>query len=141
MRWRKSGRRSVGTDDLTAFIDEGSEIEGTCTFSGTVMLNGTVRGEVASSDTVIIGETGIAHATVRAGAIFVSGQVTGNLVATHRLEMRSPARVFGDIEAPVVTMEEGVLFQGHCQMTPKSAADPSTASAAQRDRSVVPLKR
>jgi cytoskeletal protein CcmA (bactofilin family) len=139
MLWKKSGKPSVKASDLTAFIDEGSEIEGKCTFGGTVMLNGTVRGEITCTDTVIIGEKGIAHTTIRAGAIVISGQVVGNLIATQRLEMRGAARVFGDIEAPVVVMEEGVIFQGHCQMTP--AAGAPTASAAQRDLSVVPLKR
>ena len=139
MWWKKSGKPSVKASDLTAFIDEGSEIEGQCTFGGTVMLNGTVRGEITCTDTVIIGEKGIAHTTIRAGAIVISGQVVGNLIATQRLEMRGAARVYGDIEAPVVVMEEGVIFQGHCQMTPEAGAP--TASAVQRDLSVVPLKR
>jgi cytoskeletal protein CcmA (bactofilin family) len=45
--------------------------------------------------------------------------------------------VFGDVEAPVIVVEEGVLFEGHCRMTkPSPAAEP-----AARDLSVVPLKR
>ena len=135
MFWKKTRGRKSG--DLTAFIDEGSEIEGTCVFSGTVMLNGTIRGAITSTGAVIIGEKGVANASVRAGAIVISGQVVGSLVATQRLEMRGTARVFGDIDAPIVIMEEGVLFQGHCQMTPKTAA----GAPAQRDLSVVPLKR
>ena len=139
MFWKKTGKLAVKAGDLTALIDEGSEIEGQCTFGGTVMLNGTVRGEITCTDTVIIGEKGIAHTTIRAGAIVISGQVVGNLMATQRVEMRDAARVFGDIEAPVVVMEEGVIFQGHCQMIPEAGAP--TASAAHRDLSVVPLKR
>ena len=37
MRWRKSKEPSRSSSDLTAFIDEGSEIEGKCTFGGTVI--------------------------------------------------------------------------------------------------------
>jgi cytoskeletal protein CcmA (bactofilin family) len=136
MVWKKKGK----SGDLTAFIDEGSEIEGKCSFGGTVMLNGTVRGEIVSTDTVIIGEKGVAHASVRAATIVISGQVVGNLVATRRLELRDAARVVGDIETPVVVMEEGVLFQGHCQMIPDGAAAAAEA-AAPRGHSVVPLKR
>ncbi len=137
MLWRKTSKPSVKASDLTAFIDEGSEIEGKCTFAGTVMLNGTIRGEIASTDTVIVGEKGVVHADVRADAIFISGQVVGNLVAAQRLEMRGAARVLGNIEAPVVVMEEGVFFQGHCQMSPKTAAGPLAAASPQRDLSVV----
>ena len=48
---------------LTAFLDEGSEIEGKYTFSGTVLLNGKFQGEIASPDTLIIGERGVVNAT------------------------------------------------------------------------------
>lgn len=136
--WRKKNRRrSPKAGDLTAFIDEGSEIEGKCTFAGTVMLNGTIRGEIASTDTVIVGEKGAVHADVHADTIFISGQVVGNLVAAQRLEMRGAARVSGNIEAPVIVMEEGVFFQGHCQMSPKTAAGAPAAAPPPRDLSVV----
>ncbi len=146
MLWKKTGKkRAVKTSDLTAFIDEGSEIEGKYTFSGTVMLNGKFRGEIASTDTLIIGEKGIVHAAIQAGVVLISGQLVGNLVATERVELRGSARVFGDVEAPVVVVEEGVLFEGHCRMTQAHpVADNGTASqfpSQARDLSVVSLKR
>ena len=58
----------------------------------------------------------------------ISGQVTGDLGATQRLGLRRPARVFGDIEAPIVTIEEGVLFQSRCQMLPANAEPASHAA-------------
>ena len=113
MRWRK-GKPASGSSDLTAFIDEGSEIEGKYTFHGTVMLNGKFSGEISSGDTLIIGEKGSVNATVRAGVVLISGEVIGNVFATERVELRGTARVYGDVEAPVVVVEEGVLFEGRC---------------------------
>ena len=146
MLWKKTGKRPVKTSDLTAFIDEGSEIEGKYTLSGTVMLNCKFRGEIASTDTLIIGEKGIVHAAIQAGVVLISGQLVGNLVATERVELRGSARVFGDVEAPVVVVEEGVLFEGHCRMTQahqvaESAAPSAAFPAPPRDLSVVTLKR
>ena len=140
MLWRKSRKPSVRGSDLTAFIDEGSEIEGKYTFSGTAMLNGRFRGEIVSNDTLIVGEKGVVNAAIRAGIVMVSGEVVGNVVASERVELRGTARVFGDVEAPAVVIEEGVLFEGHCRMTkarPAEIAPPATA----RDLSVVPFKR
>jgi len=77
---------------------------------------------------------------IRARAIVISGQVVGNLIATQRLEMCGAARVFGDIEAPVVVMEEGVIFQGHCQMTPEAGAPalpPDARGIDARGRSIL----
>jgi len=126
MRWRK-GKPASGSSDLTAFIDEGSEIEGKYTFHGTVMLNGKFSGEISSGDTLIIGEKGIVNATVRAGVVLISGEVIGNVFATERVELRGTARVYGDVEAPVVVVEEGVLFEGRCKNTKTRSADLGSA--------------
>jgi len=123
MRWRKSKEPSRSSSDLTAFIDEGSEIEGKYTFKGTVMLNGKFSGEINSSDSLIIGEKGVVNATVRAGVVLINGEVIGNVFATERVELRGTARVYGDVEAPVIVVDEGVLFEGHCKNTKGRSAD------------------
>ena len=94
MRWRKSKEPTRSSSDLTAFIDEGSEIEGKYTFHGTVMLNGKFSGEINSSDSLIIGEKGVVNATVRAGVVLINGEVIGNVFATERVELRGTARVW-----------------------------------------------
>jgi cytoskeletal protein CcmA (bactofilin family) len=115
--------QAAKTGNLTAFIDEGSEIDGKYTFSGTVMLNGKLSGEIHSDDTLIIGEKGVVNANVRAGTVVISGELVGNVLATERVELRGTARVFGDVEAPVVVVEEGVLFEGHCRMSKGKPAE------------------
>ena len=138
---RKNGKAAPkGKSDLSAYIDEASETEGKYTFSGTVMLNGKFSGEISSKDTLIIGEKGVVNANIRAGIVLVNGEVTGNILGGERVELRGSARVFGDVEAPVVVVEEGVLFQGHCRMTKWQGLDASE-TAPQRDLSVVALNR
>jgi cytoskeletal protein CcmA (bactofilin family) len=136
MRWRKSKQQPSRGSDLTAFIDEGSEIEGKYTFNGTVMLNGKFSGEIVSSDSLIIGEKGVVNATVRAGIVLVKGEVIGNVFASERIELRGTARVYGDVEAPVIVVEEGVHFEGHCKNTKGRSADVASA-----DRDEISLKR
>src|SRR5919108_5686222 len=103
----RRGRARRANGHLTAFIDEGSEIQGTYTFSGTVMLNGKFTGEIRSTDTLIVGDKAIIHASIQAGAVLVSGEVVGNVVASKRVDLRGKARVIGDIDAPVLVLEEG----------------------------------
>ena len=126
MLWKKNAKVNLKTNDLTAFIDEASEIEGKYTFSGTVMLNGKFKGEIVSNDTLIVGEKGVVNANIQAGTILISGEVVGNVLGTERVELRGSARVFGDVEAPVVVVEEGVLFEGHCRMTKPRPEDAAT---------------
>lgn len=133
--WRKA-KAEATPGELSAFIDEGSDIEGKYTFNGTVMLNGKFSGEIQTNDTLIIGEKGIVNANVRAGIIIVGGEFVGNVVATERIELRGAARVFGDVEAPVVVVEEGVLFDGRCRMNRSKPAEALPAA----DSDLVPKR-
>ena len=138
----RSGRRSSPRPGaLTAFIDDGSQIEGTCMFSGTVMLNGAFKGEIASADTLIIGDKGVINGSIRASTVLISGEVVGNVIASQRIDLRGKARVFGDIEAPILVIEEGVLFEGQSRMTKSPSVESTAPTASTRELAVVPLKR
>src|SRR6185503_15210293 len=84
--------------EYTAHINEGTEIEGKVAFSGTVLVNGRVRGEIVSNDTLVIGEKGVIHASIRSSVVEVLGEVVGNILATDRIELQPSCRVYGDIE-------------------------------------------
>lgn len=126
--------------EFTTHINDGTDIDGKITFSGTVLLNGRVRGEITSTDTLVVGEKGVVNASIRAGVVEVSGEVVGNISATERIELHPSCRVYGDIEAPVVIIDEGALLEGQCRMTKLRPTDIS-GSSTQRDSGVVPLKR
>ena len=111
-RKKKSRSARVG-----AFLDEGSEIEGRYVCTGTVMLDARLRGELSAQDTLLIGEQGVVHATVKATTVVVRGEVVGDVTASERVELKKTARVTGDIAAPVVVMEEGAVHDGACRMT------------------------
>lgn len=137
LSWGKRPRAHRRSAELSAYLDERSDFEGTLTFGGTAMLNGKFKGVIQSNDTLIVGEKGVVNANIAAGSVVIHGEVVGNVVATERIELRGSARVFGDIDAPIVVIEEGVLFEGHCRMT--KTRQPEVA--APRDLSVVSLKR
>jgi cytoskeletal protein CcmA (bactofilin family) len=139
MLWKRNGRSPIRGSDLSAFIDESSEIEGRYTFSGTVMLNGKFKGEIVSTDTLIVGEKGVVKATIHAGTVVVSGEVVGTVVASERLDLRATARLFGDAETPALVVDEGAVFDGHCRMT--RAKQPAEAAPPARDLSIVSVKR
>lgn len=114
-RWRR-GR-------LGAFIDEGSEIEGKYTCAGTVLLEAKCTGQIVARDTLIVGAVAVVHADVQAVRLVVHGQLVGSVAATERVELKAGARVVGDIDAPVIVMEEGAVHDGHCRMSKPAVAD------------------
>jgi len=114
--WRWRGNNSAPDQASTSVIDQGCELEGRLTFAGTLILNGKFHGEIFSSDTLLVGESGQVEAEVQVGVAIVSGQITGNINARERVELRGTARIFGDIVTPVLVLEEGVVFDGRCKM-------------------------
>lgn len=139
MPWRKRDNLPAKDGEHTTYIEEGSEIDGKFTFTGTVVMNGRLRGEIVSNDTLIIGEKGVVNANIRAGVVHISGEVVGDVVASERVELREKCRVYGDVSAPVVIIAEGALFEGQCTMTKGRPTDAN--QPAVRDLSVVPLKQ
>ena len=133
------GAKPMKPRDFTTLINEGTEIEGKVSFSGTVLLNGRVRGEIISNDVLVVGEKGAVNASIHAGIVEISGEVVGNISASDRIELRANCRVYGDIEAPVVIIDEGALLEGQCRMTKGRPKD--IPAAPSRDPSVVPPDR
>ena len=138
MPWRKPDRAPPKEAEHTTYIEEGSEIDGKFTFTGTVVMNGRLRGEIVSNDNLIIGEKGVVNANIRAGVVHISGEVVGDVVASDRVELREKCRVYGDVSAPVVIIAEGALFEGQCRMTKGRPADAPTPAV--RDLSLVPKR-
>jgi cytoskeletal protein CcmA (bactofilin family) len=102
-------------DQINAFLGKDTEFEGKLSFTGAVRMDCRFKGEILSGGTLIVGESAVIESDVHVSQIVVSGEVRGNIVAD-RVEIRAPGKVIGNIRSPVLVIEEGVLFDGSCQM-------------------------
>ena len=103
-------------DEINAFLGKNTEFEGQLSFEGAVRVDGHFKGEISSDGTLIVGETAVIESEVRVSHIIISGEVRGNILAGKKIEIHAPGKVFGNISAPTVVMDEGVIFQGNCTM-------------------------
>ena len=123
-----------GLGNLTAFIDQGSEFEGKLSFKDTVRIDGTFSGEISSDNTLIVGESGQIHATIHSVCVVISGLVEGNIIASEQIFLHKSAVVNGDLESPIVIMEEGAQLNGNVKMGKAAGnASKSTPPAATND--------
>lgn len=102
--------------DVHTLLGKGSEFEGKLSFEGQVRIDGKYSGHINTKDTLVIGEGAKVSAEIQAGTVIVNGQVEGNIRATVLVELHPPARVKGSIEAPALSIDKGVLFEGTCKM-------------------------
>ncbi len=114
---------------VSTYIGVNASIEGTIDFSDTIRLDGNVKGRITSADgTVIIGEKAIINADIEVDVAIIKGEVNGSLEARDRIEISPPARIAGDIHAPVILIETGVVFNGHCSMNESKLLSENPAS-------------
>lgn len=105
-----------GTGDINAFVGKGVEFKGTITYSGTVRIDGYLDGEIHTDGVVLIGEEAVIQAKITAGTVVCKGKVTGDVVAKECVKLRAPAVINGSVKTPVLSMEDGVLFNGELEM-------------------------
>jgi cytoskeletal protein CcmA (bactofilin family) len=118
---KKRKLRSLrSSSEISAFIGLGTAFQGQLTFEGVIRLDGRFSGEIKSEGTLIIGDTANVTAEIDVDTVVVSGEVHGNIRARNRVEFHAPAKHYGNIVSPTVTIDEGVIFEGNCQMVDAS---------------------
>ena len=103
-------------EQINAFLGKDTEFEGKLSFKGFVRIDGRFTGEIFSEGTLSVGETAIIRSDIHVSHIIISGEIRGNIIADNRIEIHAPGKVFGNIQAPAVIIEEGVIFEGNCRM-------------------------
>ena len=107
-------------DQINSFLGKDTEFEGKLSFTGAVRIDGVFEGEISTKGTLIVGETAIIKADIHISHMVISGEVHGNIVAENSIRIHAPGKVFGNIQSPILTIDEGVIFEGSCQMQKQS---------------------
>jgi cytoskeletal protein CcmA (bactofilin family) len=112
-------------------------IKGELNGSEDLTIEGHVEGTIQLKEHVLtIGPNGKIKAAVFAKAVIVLGEVTGNVTASEKVDIRDNGSVDGDIISPRVAIAEGAHFRGSVDMQRKGAAagqgapKPATPQAA-----------
>src|SRR5687768_18195273 len=113
---RPETMRSQNARDIVN-IGKSIVIKGEVTGSEDLTIEGHVEGKIELRDHVLsVGSTGRVQAHIAAKSIIVHGQVTGNLTAAEKVEIRDKGSVEGDIVAPRVAIADGANFRGSIDM-------------------------
>ena len=110
---RKNG--TVGKDALNTVVGRDSVLEGSFDIHDGLRVDGTLKGQLSSSGTLVVGPSGKVEADpVRVRDAVIAGQLSGKLEASHMVRLESTAVLVGDITAEVLVIEEGAVFRGLC---------------------------
>ena len=111
--------------NLNGLLDAGSHMTGELHFEDSFHIHGKLTGSIVSNGELRLGEHGIVDGEINVRYALVSGTVHGSLTATEKLEVTSTGKIYADISAPVLMMEEGAFFEGRCSMKVSKKDDSS----------------
>ena len=100
---------------INTVIGRGSVSEGKFRIETGVRVDGTLRGELTSSGTLIVGESGVIEADVIVRDALVSGRIVGNLEAEEKVHLQAQAAFIGKLKTRLLVVEEGAVFKAECE--------------------------
>ena len=118
-----------GSEEINAFVGKGVSFKGVISYTGTVRIDGNLDGEIHTEGTLLVGEEAVLTAKITAGTVVCKGKITGDISAREKVKLRAPAVVNAGVKAPLISMEEGVVFNGHLEMSQPSTRDTPRDSA------------
>jgi cytoskeletal protein CcmA (bactofilin family) len=123
-----------GMERSTVNIGKSVVIKGELNGSEDLTIEGQVEGKIELRQNVLtIGPNGRIKAQVFAKSVIILGEVTGNVTASEKVDIRDNGSVDGDIAAPRVAIAEGAHFRGSIDMQKaggKAAAEPKGEAKA-----------
>ena len=119
-----------GQERTVVNIGKSVVIKGELNGSEDLTIEGQVEGKIELRQNVLtIGANARIKAQVFAKAVIILGEVTGNVSASEKVDIRDNGSVDGDIAAPRVAIAEGAHFRGSIDMQ-KGGASPKTETKA-----------
>jgi len=104
------------SEEISAYLGKQTIFEGKMTFEGVFRLDGKFEGEIFESGTLIVGETAIVKGKIGLNTIIINGLVEGDVYAKARVEIHSTGKIYGTLFTPILTVNEGGIFEGRCRM-------------------------
>ena len=109
-----------GTGELSTILGSDAIFEGNLKTKASMRIDGKVKGELITSNTITIGSDGVVEGNISAKDIVVGGRVVGTLNATGRIILESHSVLNGDLKTSRLVVEDGATFNGSSDMGGKS---------------------
>ena len=94
-------------------IEEGLVVTGDIFGEDSLTIKGTVKGTIVlQKGDIHIEQTGFVEGGVFAENIVVNGELHGNLTALTSLHITASSKIFGNLKASKIAIDDGAMFSG-----------------------------
>mgnify|MGYP003385410446 CR=1 FL=1 len=119
---------------IRSLIADGNHIEGNVQFTDGLRVDGSVVGNVCSSEEqssiLVISETASVTGEIHADHVIINGTVKGPVYARLMLELQPRARIDGDVHYTALEMHQGAIIAGQLRPMPTVIEEKPTLKLA-----------
>ena len=108
--------------NITTILADDLCITGTMAFKSSLMIKGTLEGEIISEGLLIVGPTAKVTAKISTKNLISHGEIQGDVTATEQVVLKETAVHTGNITTQNIIVESGSLFNGSITMKGKEPA-------------------
>lgn len=109
-------RNNNHRDELGTIIGYESLFEGKLSVKHSIRVDGHLKGELISTDTVTIGSQGVIEGDITAKDVIIGGKVQGSVTAAGRVTLEASSQLIGDLKTAKLVIEEGAILNGATEM-------------------------
>lgn len=122
-------KNPVEYNNVNTIIGEDCCFEGLFNSSGSIRIDGTVKGEIKVSGNLYVGENGKVLGNIKGLNIFIAGEVQGNVFSDDQLRISTTGRLYGDVNIKTFILDENATFEGNCKMHKQVATEEKLTSS------------
>lgn len=100
--------------------------------SGNIRIDGKLEGTVEVGGDLIIGQSASVKANISAATATITGVVCGNIKVGDLLELSPTSRLYGDITARQLKIDQGAIFVGTSSIVSDSTDHPDDSSPEEK---------
>lgn len=135
--WGKKDGGKGKASGGTTLISKSTEIAGNVNFSGSLEIEGRVKGNIVAEEgshaRVRVMETGVVEGDICVPTVVINGAVNGDVHASRHVELAAKATVTGNVHYQVIEMVKGAQVNGNLVF--------SAAAIGKAEKQLKPEKR
>ena len=108
--------KSLG-GELSTIVGADAVVSGNLNVQHSIRIDGQVKGDLNSGETVTVGSTGIVEGNISARDVIVGGRVIGKISSTGKAVLEGTSSLTGDLKTVRLVVEEGAVFNGSSDMS------------------------
>jgi len=112
--WAGQDQPSDEPEESFTVLGKNVALKGTLCFTGTVRIDGRLEGEILTRGALEVGTGGVLKGTFNVGTLVNGGKIRGNVTATDKVSLLPSSVLVGEVDTPLLSIEEGARFKGQC---------------------------